>query len=149
MSGQHVAIHASDSTAQREAEPLMIEAVAKVVKVPLTKRRIELGGGVTCEVDGVSEDGRVLVEAYAHQGAMRGAQLKKVAEDAFKLVTITKGLNDARLIIAFADETAAKSFLGTSWKAEALRRWQIEVLVVEIDQDVRAGILDAQVRQFR
>jgi hypothetical protein len=39
--------------------------------------------------------------------------------------------------------------LGRSWKAEALRIWGVEVLVVELHGDVRAGIHDAQVRQFR
>jgi len=97
----------------------------------------------------VSADGKVLVEAFAHQRAMRGAQLKKVYEDAFKLVTLAKGRTGMRLIVAFADDLAAKSFLGKSWKAEALRIWGVEVLVVELHGDVRAGIRDAQVRQFR
>ena len=54
-----------------------------------------------------------------------------------------------KLIIAFADQQAAKSFLGKSWKAEALRLWSIDVVVVELTADVRSGITDAQVRQFR
>jgi hypothetical protein len=76
-----------DSAVQRVAEPLMVEAVAKVIRVPLAKKRLPLAHGVQCEVDDVSADGKVLVEAYAHQGTMRGAQLKKISEDAFKLVT--------------------------------------------------------------
>lgn len=69
----------------------------------------------------------VLVEAFAHQGELRGAQLKKVSEDAFKLVTLARGRTGMRLIVAFADELAAKSFLGRSWKAEALQLWGVEV----------------------
>ncbi|HVW18629.1 MAG TPA: hypothetical protein VHB30_10320 [Solirubrobacteraceae bacterium] len=142
-------VHPGDSAAQRAAEPLMVAAVAETIGVPLSKRRVRLAEGVHCEVDGASADGRVLVEAFAHQGAMRGAQLKKVSEDAFKLVTLARGRAGIRLIVAFADELAAKSFLGRSWKAEALRVWGVEVLVVELHGDVRAGIRDAQVRQFR
>jgi hypothetical protein len=142
-------VHPGDSTVQQSAECLMVESVAETIGVPLLKKRLQLADGVQCEVDGVSADGNVLVEAFAHQGAMRGAQLKKVSEDAFKLVTLAKGHAGMRLMVAFADDLAAKSFLGKSWKAEALRIWGVEVLVVELHGDVRAGIRDAQVRQFR
>lgn len=142
-------VHPGDSTVQLAAEPLMVAAVAKTIRVPLAKRRLPLAGGVQCEVDGASADGMVLVEVFAHQGEMRGAQLKKVSEDAFKLVTLARSRTGVRLIVAFADELAAKSFLGKSWKAEALRLWGVEVFVVELHGDLRAGIRDAQVRQFR
>jgi hypothetical protein len=142
-------VHPGDSSEQRDAEPLMIAAVAEAIGVPLAKARIAFDNGSWCEVDGVSADGDVLVEAFAHQGKMIGGQLKKVAEDAFKLVTVAKSRPGARLIVAFADDVAAKSFLGKSWKAEALRIWGVEVLVVELHDDVRAGIRSAQVRQFR
>ena len=142
-------VHPGDSAVQRAAEPLMVAAVAETIGVTLAKKRLSLAEGVQCEVDGASADGRVLVEAFAHQGAMRGAQLKKVSEDVLKLVTLARGRTGMRLIVAFADELAAKDFLGRSWKAEALRIWGVEVLVVELHGDIRAGIRDAQVRQFR
>jgi hypothetical protein len=142
-------VHPSDSAVQLAAEPLMIAAVAQAIGVPLEKKRLPLAEDAHCEVDGVSVDGNVLVEAFAHQGALRGAQLKKVSEDAFKLVTLAKDRAGMRLIVAFADDLAAKSFLGRSWKAEAFRIWGVEVLVVALRGDVRAGIRDAQVRQFR
>lgn len=127
----------------------MIAAVAKAIGIPLTKKVVPLEGGARPEVDGVSADGRVLVEAFAHHGKMIGGQLRKVSEDAFKLVTLAKGREGMRLIVAFADDAAAKSFMGRSWKAEVLRSWGVEVLVVELQGDVRDGIREAQVRQFR
>jgi hypothetical protein len=48
------------------------------------------------------------------------------------------------MIVAFAEDLAAKSFLGRSWKAEALRIWGVEILVIELHGDVRTGIRDAQ-----
>lgn len=65
------------------------------------------------------------------------------------LVSIAKTRPGARLIVAFADDVVARSFLGRSWKAEALRLWDVEVLVVELHRDVRKGIREAQVQQFR
>jgi len=143
------AAHLGDSLAQREAEPLMVAAVAKEIGVALAKKRLTLGGGSRPEVDGVSEDETVLVEAFAHQGKIVGGQIRKVSEDAFKLVTLARGNSGIRLILAFADDETARSFLGKSWRAEALKIWGVEVLVVQLDDDVRAGIRDAQVRQFR
>ncbi len=36
---------------------------------------------------------------------------------------------------------------GTSWLAEALRVWEVAVLVAELDDEVRAGLRAAQIRQ--
>ena len=44
-------------------------------------------------------------------------------------------------------EAAAKPLKAKSWLAEALTTFQIEVLVVDLDPDLRAGIRAAQVRQ--
>lgn len=77
---------------------------------------------------------------------MRGAQLKKISEERFKLVTLARDRPGMRLIVAFADELAATSFLGKSWRAEALRIWSVEVLVIDLHGDVRDDLRDAQVR---
>ena len=142
-------VHAGDSGVQSDAEPLMIAAVAQAIGVPLAKQRITFDNGSWCEVDGVSADGNVLVEAFAHQGKMIGGQLRKVSEDHSSSSPSRRGSPVSVSIIAFADDVAARSFMGKSWKAEALRTWGVEVLVVELDSEVRAGIQSAQVRQFR
>ena len=67
----------SDSGVQLAAEPHMIAALAEAIDVPLMKQRLTLPEGSWCEVDGVSADGNVLVEAFAHQGKMIGSQPKK------------------------------------------------------------------------
>ena len=69
--------------------------------------------------------------------------------DAFKLVWVERRLfpAGARKIVALADPSAAGHFTGRTWMAAALREFGIEVLVVELSSDVRAGIRAAQVRQ--
>lgn len=69
--GDGATVHPSHSQAQLDAEPLMIAAVGETIGVALSKKRLVLEE-VLCEVDGVSEDEGVLVEAFAHQGAMKG-----------------------------------------------------------------------------
>ena len=85
------AAHLGDSLAQREAEPLIAVAVAEAIGGTLANKRLTLPGGSRPEVDGVSDDETVLVEAFAHQSKMVGGQIRKVSEDAFKLVTLAHG----------------------------------------------------------
>lgn len=74
--------HASDSTAQSDAEPLILAAVADQLGVKLAPRRLALPGGATADVDGVAADESVLVEVFARQGALKGGQRGKIARDA-------------------------------------------------------------------
>jgi hypothetical protein len=108
---------------------------------------LRLDGGSRVDVDGVSEDESVLVEIFAHQGRHRGGQYGKVARDALKLITLARTRPGSTLVLAFADEDAARCVTGKSWLAEALKTWGIEVVVVPLDDKVREGLHAAQVRQ--
>jgi hypothetical protein len=142
-----VMVHQSDSDEQRRAEPLILAGVAARLGVALEPRRLNLAGGARVDVDGVAADESVLVEIFAHQGRLRGGQFHKVARDALKLITLARGRRAARLIIAFGDEEAAACVTAGSWLAEALRSWEIDVLVVDLDTAVREGLRAAQTRQ--
>jgi hypothetical protein len=139
--------HRSDSLVQREAEPLIRAGVEKAVDRSLAHTSLRLANGARVDVDGVDVDETVFVEIFAKQGRLRGAQFHKVARDALKLITLTKGRDGARRIIAFGDAEAAACVTGKSWLAEALSTWEVEVLVVELDEEVRAGLRAAQARQ--
>ena len=139
--------HQSDSREQREAEPLILAGVASKVGVELSPKTLQLEGGARVDVDGADSGQSVLVEVFARQGRLKGAQFHKVARDALKLITLRQTYEGARLIIAFGDEAAAACVTATSWLAEALRTWQVEVFVVELDQVIRDGLLAAQARQ--
>ncbi len=139
--------HQSDSLEQRTAEPLILAGVSKIVGVDLAPRSLRLERGARADVDGAAADESVLVEIFAHQGRLKGAQFHKVARDALKLITLGRSRPASKLLIAFGDPNAAASVTGASWLAEALATWRIDVLVVELDDAVRAGLRDAQVRQ--
>lgn len=64
--------HPSDSLAQRDAEVVIIAALSTQLGVPLAKTSIPTGNGGRVEIDGANADTTILVEAYAHQGALRG-----------------------------------------------------------------------------
>ena len=143
-------LHPSDARAQRAAEPLIISAVASHLGIPLRPTRVDLGQGVRVEIDGASADLSVLVEAYAHVGELRGAQPKKLATDAYKLVWTARRINAKRLIIAVAD-SAVEAYLlrPKAWLTAALQDSQVEVIRVSIDADAQAQVVEAQRIQFR
>jgi len=139
--------HASDSLAQRTAEPLIIAAVAEHVGVSLAPARVEFEDGVRVELDGASEDRKILVEAYSHIGALRGGQPKKLATDAFKLLWAGRKLEATRLVIAVID---IEQYLmrPKAWLTAALRDSGVEVLRVSIDDETHARVEAAQQLQL-
>jgi hypothetical protein len=102
--------HQSDSSEQREVESLILAGLGPEYG-PLAPLTLALPGGARVDVDGVTPDHSVFVEAFAHQGRMKGSQPKKVAQDALKLITIRRQFPDARVVLAFADELASRSVL--------------------------------------
>lgn len=139
--------HASDSTTQSDVEALILAAVSAKLGVDLQPRRLHFPSGAYCDVDGVSTDENVLVEAFARQTKLKGGQRGKIARDALKLLTLREHKPGARLIVALADPAVVKSLTATSWLAEALRTFNVEVLYVEIPSDARDKVAAAEIRQ--
>jgi hypothetical protein len=140
--------HASDSATQSDAESLILAALSAKLGVDLQPRRLHFPSGAYCDVDGVSVDETVLVEAFARQSKLKGGQRGKIARDALKLLTLREHRPSARLIIALADVRVVKSLTATSWLAEALRTFKVDVLYVEIPADARDKIAAAEIRQL-
>ncbi len=144
---------ASDSSEQQAAERYILAAVGKRFGVELEKKSIALDSdSKAMEIDGYAPDPPILCEAWAHVGTSKGAQLLKVMNDALKLMLARSVLCDppgCRAILAFSDEDAAAPFKGNSWRAAALRRLRIEVLVVNLPRAVKASVVTAQKRQAK
>src|SRR4051794_1714745 len=123
--------HLGDSTVQLEAEALIRAKVSEAIGVELAPARVAFDTGTPVDVDGVSADESVFVEMFARQGKLEGGQQKKVALDALKLITLARTRPGAKLILAFADHEAAAYALGKGWVADALKTWNVTVLIVE------------------
>jgi hypothetical protein len=139
--------HPSDSAAQQQAHAFLLEKVADLIGKPLEPATVALAEGASVRVDGATADGSVFVELNVHHGSLKGGQRHKVATDAFKLITIGRDHPEAELILAFADPDAAAFATEGTWMSVALEAWSIKVLVIQLDADVRRGILAAQRRQ--
>jgi hypothetical protein len=140
-------VHRSSSIEQQDAEPVILAMVAEQIGTALTPARVELRGGSRVEVDGTDDSRTVFVEVYARQGALKGGQVKKVAQDILKLAMLGRNRPGARLVLVLASPEAARTVTGQGWLAEAVTEFGIEVLVAEIDASTREGLRDAQRRQ--
>lgn len=143
-------IIAGDSAEQRAAEVAMLAILARELGLILTGHRFQTPSGARAQVDGLSENPRVLVEAWAHQGPPKSAQKAKVLTDALKLVWLERQfLPGARKILLFSDPAAARHFQGRTWAAAAIADFGIELRVIELPAEQQAAIRAAQRRQFR
>jgi hypothetical protein len=100
------------------------------------------------KVDGATPKLSVVVEAYARQGKLKGAQLKKISQDILKLALLKResGREIRRAVIAFASQEARASISG--WIHQAAVAFDIELIVVEIPEQLRDKICAAQDRQI-
>lgn len=85
----------------------MIAAVAAQLGVDLRPTVIP-DRDAKVQIDGAAADLKMLVEACAHIGPLRGAHPKKLATDAFKLSWIGPRVGATTLILAVLDDAAAK-----------------------------------------
>lgn len=139
--------HKSDSSEQQATEAYLIKTLAQDLGLTFDSEKwAELPSGV--QPDAVDPENKVVVEAYARIGALKGGQLHKVKGDILKLMYIDEKLGGGwRKIMVFADASAASYLLGKSWVAEAVRFFGIEVYVKELSKDQRDLVRAAQERQ--
>lgn len=139
-----------DSTEQRAAEYHMLLELGRRLGGGIGPRRVTIGSA-RVELDGADEPLGVLVEIWAHQGPVKGAQRLKVLTDAFKLSWVAGRIGGhPRLIICMSDDEPASYFRSErSWPSQALRDCGITIEVVDLPDAARAAVAAAQARQFR
>lgn len=104
--------------------------------------------GIGVQPDGIDPKNKVIVEAYARVGELKGAQLHKVKADILKLAFIEKKLGPGwRKIMCFGSAEAAAFLQGTSWAAEAARIFGIEIFVEPLASEQANLVKAAQKRQ--
>jgi len=139
----------SDSKVQQCAESQILENLANGGKRFKQGCEITLheDKNITIQPDGVSEDGKILVEAFARQGRLKSAQVRKISQDILKLALWKKlgGNEERKAIIAFANQEARDSISG--WIEFAAETFGVCLQVVDIDKKLRTKIMKAQDKQ--
>lgn len=142
--------HPSDSTEQQLAHNEILKLINDNYKFNLVSQKVLLDNTLF-QVDGYSDNPPILCEIYSRIGKMKVAQHNKISKDILKMLLIEKlSGKKFKKIIGFADEEAAQPFLdGESWYAKLKEQFDIEVLVIQIPEELKNSILQAQKRQYR
>lgn len=140
-----------DSGEQRRVEAVMLALLASKLGTILEPRRLTSPSGAYIDVDGVAPDASVLVECWAHQGPAKVAQKYKLVNDATKLRWAAGWLEPApsKLLLCVSDEAAVKHLRGSSWQGQAIREMGVEIVVVDLSDEVKSALREAQRRQYR
>ncbi len=101
--------------------------------------------GAKMHPDGRAADKSVFVEVFSHVGPLKSGQQNKISTDLLKLVALRKRYPNARLILAFVDQSAADSVVG--WRAAIIERHGIEKVVVELSKAEKLEITAVQAVQ--
>ena len=87
-------------------------------------------------------------EIFSHIGKPKIAQNNKIANDIMKMLLLEKITEKTyRKIIVVCDEIELEKLNGKSVLAETIRQFGIEIIYIEIEDEMRNTILEAQKRQ--
>ena len=90
----------------------------------------------------------IVGEIFAHIGKPKKAQDNKIANDILKMLLLEKITGKQyKKIIVICDEMEEKKLRGASALSESIRQFGIEIMYIQIDDQLRQEILNAQERQ--
>lgn len=138
----------SNSIVQQKAERIIFEEVKKSLGVEL-KANVEIPVGSThIQPDFYSGDDRIIGEIFAHIGKPKTGQDRKVANDILKMLLLEKieGVTYKKMIVV-CDKEETKKLKGESMLAECIRQFGIEVIMINIESDLRNELIAAQEQQ--
>lgn len=131
-----------------QAEKVLFDKVEDLLKVNLEKnKKIFLADNAFTYIqpDFYSEKAQVIGEIFAHIGKPKKAQDNKITNDILKMLLLEKKTNKQyRKIIVVCDEEEQKKFKGLSALAESIRQFDVEIMYIELDDNTRKQIIEAQ-----
>jgi hypothetical protein len=141
----------SSSIEQVHAEEKIFALVEKLLKIQLEKNpKLYLANNeyTYIQPDFYSAEHSVIGEIFAHIGKPKKAQDNKIANDILKMLLLEKiAGKHYRKIIVVCDESEEKKLKSASALSESIRQFGIEILYIQIDEQLRQEILNAQERQ--
>lgn len=141
----------SNSAEQQYAGHIIFGEIEKRLGIKLLENpKIHLADNsyTYIEPDFYSENECIVGEIFAHIGKSRAAQDHKIANDILKMLLLEKAQNKIyRKIIVVCDEMLENKLNGLSALAESIRQFNIEIIKVDISEELRNKILNAQSRQ--
>ncbi len=140
--------HKSSSHVQMQAEELIFGKVEKILCIKLDKNpKLYLAENAFTYIqpDFYSEEANIIGEIFSHVGKPKKAQDNKIANDILKMLLLEKITGKKfRKIIAVCDESEKKKLQGKSALAESIRQFNVEIMYIEMNEDMRKQIAEAQ-----
>ena len=141
----------SSSIEQTRAEEKIFALVEKELNIHLEKnpKLYLINNKYTyIQPDFYSAKYHIVGEIFAHIGKPKKAQDNKIANDILKMLLLEKNEgHQYRKIIVVCDEQEEKKLKGASALSESIRQFGVEILYIQIDEQLRQEILNAQERQ--
>ena len=141
-------MHKSSSHIQIQAEEMMFSKIEHLFEIKFEKnKKIYLADNTYTymQPDFYSEEFSIVGEIFAHIGKPKKAQDNKISNDILKMLLLDKiSGKQYRKIIAVCDKKEMKKLMGQSVLAESIRQFGVEVILIELDEDMRNKILKAQ-----
>ena len=139
----------SDSTEQQVAEIYLGGMAEEWIGCELDRgAKIWIADGVHIEPDLFSEKENIICEVYAHIGKLKVGQQHKISQDILKMIMLDKCTGKTyRKIIIVADEQVENQLKGLSFIAESIRQFAIEIKRMELPEDIKKSVCQAQKRQ--
>ena len=141
----------SSSIEQMRAEKKIFSLVEKSLNVLLERNpKLYLSNNeyTYIQPDFYSEGHRIIGEIFAHIGKPKKAQDNKIANDILKMLLFEKVTQKQyRKIIVVCDELEERKLRGVSALSESIRQFGIDILYIQIDEQLRQEIINAQERQ--
>lgn len=140
--------HKSSSHVQMQAEEMIVHNVECILDMKLEKnKKIYLADNVFTYIqpDFYSEENNIIGEIFAHIGKPKKAQDNKIANDILKMLLLEKITGKQfKKIICVCDELEKNKLQGQSVLAESIRQFGIEIMYVELEENMRNQIIEAQ-----
>ena len=141
----------SDSTEQQLMEKVVFERLQEKLKIKFQANpKISIGNSYLSYIqpDFYSKEYKIIWEIFVHIGEIKKAQSNKISNDIMKMLLLDKKHNVSyRKIIVLCDDDVIKRLTGNSWLSECIREFGIEIIKIDLTEDERNLIKNAQNRQ--
>ena len=139
-----------DSTVQKQIEKTIFEKLKSFLHADVLERNadLELPGepGIRIRPDFYSESQKIIGEIHAHLGKLKPAQMRKVAADVLKLHLFDPENRFRKYYVVCCQEEKAQ-LEGNSYLAAAMRKFNIEVKLIELTEQEQNALRAAMKKQ--
>lgn len=143
--------HKSLSTEQMNAEAHLFSLVEDHLCVKLKQNHrvyLRQDRKTFIQPDFYSKESRIIGEIYAHVGTPKVGQRHKISNDILKMILFERSTGVVfRKILVICDHEMEVFLTGSSFIAESIRQFGIEILCMELEQTMIGHICEAQKRQ--